>query len=189
MIVVFEGIPGSGKTSIIEVLAKELGKLGYTCSISNFQNSGPIVNKFILNAKKHQFGETARNYDYFLAISHHIMYLKMHMKKNEIILAEDFWGSLPAYAEWSFVGFDESDPFWDEYPIFFELETLTFLLDTPVKIAAQKSQWTKLHDAENAEKLTKRYHELAKKHGWERIKFMASLEKRAKACLKIILEN
>jgi thymidylate kinase len=190
MIVVFEGIPGSGKTSTIEILQQKLVEQGFACTISNFQESASIVKKLVEKAKNYQFGQPNRNFLFWLSILHHIIDLKekaQMLNEKEIILTEDCWGSLLAYAEWSFVGFGKDDPFWDEYLKSLNFHPLTFFLDTPVRIAQSRSPWAKLQDSDNARQLRVRYQELAKKFGWTSINGACLIENRAKKCMNLIL--
>jgi len=193
MIVVFEGTPGSGKTTTIEAVKKKLTDLGYKCQISNLKESTSfVVRRIAEKTKEYQYGETNRNYLYWIGISLHLIDLERRaekLKPNEIILVEDCWGSVIAHAEWSFVGFTIDDPLWDEYPNCFELKPLTLFLDTPIEVAQTRSLSARLKDPEIAQKLLNHYRALAKKYDWKKIEGMASVETRANLCLKLILKE
>lgn len=192
MIVVFEGLSGAGKSRTIEELVKVFETKKFSCRAYSIKNSTPAITKLIEKAKQHHFGNPNRNWWYCLARAHQdgfLLDLSHNLPKDEIVLVEEFWGSVIAYSEFLHFGDISYDrEFWENYPKNFKTPIdLTFWVDIPVEIAFQRKVSKVLDTPEIAEEISRRYKELAEKYQWLRVDGIKPWETRAVYCCNRIL--
>ena len=94
--VAFEGIPGSGKTTVIQILARELSRRGFKTEIVDTDNI-EYASLFHSMARSYPLGHPARTILYWmLRVQQHDTVKKLS-DKVDIILADRFWNSTFAF--------------------------------------------------------------------------------------------
>lgn len=194
MLVVFEGLPGGGKSKVISALKEQVPELGYnTCQVSTAESCSPVVARLIEIARGHQFGYPERNMLYWVARVHHdahVAYISSRAQQKDLILVDRLWGSLLAYANLLHFGIGADDPFWTIYPRAFRSQPdLTILLDISVAVARKRKNSPTLLDDGVAEGVRTRYRELARRHFWQTVNAEEPLEDVVKACQALIRQK
>lgn len=214
IVVVFEGLPGSGITTAIDLLQPKLvpASLGRGVKISNVENFLPkeekrkqeVLDRLLDYAKSQPYGLVGRNTLFWLARLSHDAHLSHQAQPagwfqagdTRIILVDRLWGTLIAHSGLHHIGIPPEDQdFWDNYPeVFVTKPNLTILIDTSIKNAAKRFQASQSHkglpplEDEILEGIRQKYQQLARKYHWLVVSGDQPIDQVVDDCFKAIAE-
>lgn len=152
MNIIFEGISGAGKTTVINLLCEELRKthrkiiniedLGYDTPLKKLLLE--MVDENILMQEKYKFN-TALYESLLLAANHHFIQEKLSSKKNEIcIFDRDFISILSYQKEILKTNYKNWKEIYDEYKkiILFNLKKIDMIvyIKVPLKVSIDRTE-------------------------------------------------
>ncbi len=192
MLAVFAGLPGSGKSETIREMLRIFAAKGYQSRHITISNCTLEIARLIEKVKELPFESPVRNGLYCQARAFqdtYLLKLSYELPKEEIILVEEFWESIIAYAPYLHQGIPLSDTdFWENYPKnFLTPVDITFWIDVSVKTAFKRKVSKILPMPETADEISKRFQSLHDKYGWLRVDGEKSWENRAVYCVNKIL--
>lgn len=181
--VAFEGIPASGKSTVINLVSQKLSKKGLRVKIIDIDNSGrnPILHSI---ARTFPFGHPGRIMLYWVMRLEQYNVLLNESKRSDIVFLDRFWNSTYVFdvctgrvpkSCWEWVS-----TFVTQKP------NLTFLFDVSVDIAQKRKTVEIVSDPNVAKKVKKAYFDLAQKLEWVVINTNKKREEVTNECYKII---
>lgn len=170
MIVSFEGLPNSGKSTASWMLKEKLCQAGIKTVVFDADNFGDGVT--IRNiANKYRPGHFSRVLLYWILHFQQEDAIERFQDDVDVIIVDRFWGSVSAID-------GSSDIPKDLLQIVLSYSTkpdLTFFLDVPLKIALGRKERKSIliNDSQLAKKIDKRYKKLADRENWVKVDAMA----------------
>lgn len=171
MIIVFEGMPGSGKTTQIALLKEYLESKGYEVVVSEAGKDNKLTDFVRRLALKLEFNSSERAFMFWIMRLLHAIFLDLKLDSlngKEIVLVDRCWGSLIANASVELKKYFNDD-FWDALgKELGQKIDCTILLDVSRKNSLKrKSSFTAENHPVYFRAVRKKFFELAKKHGWQ----------------------
>lgn len=161
--IVFEGIDGSGKSTLTEELKKSIELLYVTCE--------PTDSEIGLLARKVAYQESSPYHELFLYLAdraEHTVRIKEKMDSGYTVLCDRYWGSTAAYQAAHGV-IDMRYLVEIQMPFVLEAD-VTILFDLPVEDALKRisgrDDTSKYERMNFLEKVRENYLKLAQEHGW-----------------------
>ncbi len=183
--IVFEGIDGSGKSSVLDLLQERLEKVHFT--------KEPTDSKTGMMAQRIATEETSPYMDLFLYLAdrvEHTERIRERLDQDFHVVCDRYWGSTAAYQS----AYDEIQLEYAEsiQKPFIRKPNLTFLLDLNPKKAlkriSERSIKSKYEKLDFLQQVRDNYLELAVNHDWKIIDAEKGLEE-VKSDISRIIEK
>lgn len=180
--VAFDGLPGSGKTTVIGLIAHDLKNRGFDVEIADIETVGhariirPITKTFPL-------GHPARILLFWVLRLE--QYERMLKTAADIVLLDRFWGSTLAYDLYGNKIPQEAIEWLKQY-----LERqpdITLFFDAPLSVVRLRKEAKTMSDLAFARRVEGGYKELAQKLSWTRVDATEEPEEVKRHCLEAIL--
>ena len=184
LVVAFEGLSGSGKSTIIKKLIKTLHARGFRTAVTDM---GTVRHARMLLpiAKKYPPRSRFRSLIYWALRIEQSEAIKK-AENVDIIFADRFWGSTMACD-----GYGNSAPLkifeWIGESVECEPD-ITLFFKIPREVARKRKDAKTLRDEEFARRTEKGYEELAESKGWIRVDASREPKEIEQFCLEIINE-
>lgn len=183
LIVSFEGLPNSGKSTASRLLQEKLVKAGVKSIVLDADNFGDarIIRSV---ANKYRPGHFSRALLYWFLHFQQEDAIEKFRESQEVIIVDRFWGSVSAIDGSSDIPADllSSILSYSTKP------DLTFFIDVPLEVALgrkiRKSVLVNNHQV--AKRIEKKYHKLAEAGGWVRIDGQVQVEEVCEQCFAVV---
>lgn len=186
-VIVFDGIPGAGVSSLKDFLLELFEKAKLTCYFYSIEKNFP---ELIFEAMEDEQNLSSRNQIIMLARAHLdtlILDSLPNLEDTSYIFIDRWWGNTIAHLPYLHIGIDPTKELWNTYPQNFKTKILyTFFLDTPVKIAMKRLGYLSRYEENVLINIRKRYLKLTKKYKWIDLDGTLSTEELAKISAHII---
>jgi len=183
IVVAVEGLPGCGKTTIIELAVKELIIKGLRVGVVDIETVGDAsVLRSI--ARKYPLGHKSRIILFWLLRLQQYDFIQEMKHNRDIIFADRFWGSTIAFDIYgngvplevlSWVGENIQ-----EYP------DMTLFFSAPLQAVRERKKAKTMQKDEFALRVEQGYNELAREKNWTVIDATQKPDKVLEQCLKEI---
>jgi len=186
LVIAFEGVPGSGKTTIIQMLAKDLQVRGLRVEIADIDSSGhiPVLHTI---ARTYPFGHPARIFLYWTLRLQQYDMMQEILNKADIILADRFWSSTLVF-DIRAGGVPLECWEWANQHIKRQPD-ITFLFEVSLGIAQQRKRTEIMNNPDYAQRVEQAYSQLAGSLSWTRVDATRELVEVRNNCMKIILSR
>ena len=184
--VAFEGIPGCGKTTVIQLLVNDLANRGFKVEIADIDTIGhaPALHAI---ARTYPFGHPARIILYWALRLHQYDVMQEMLNKTDIILADRFWNSTFVF---DVCGNGISREFWKWFGRHVKRQPdITLFFEAPLGVVQQRKKVEIMSDPDFAQRVKQGYSELADKLSWTRVDATRELVEVKNNCMEIILSN
>lgn len=186
LIVAVEGLPGSGKTTVTEMMVADLLALGLKTELADIESAGhaPVLRAI---ARTYPLGSPVAMFIFWaLRLHQHNLILEM-LSHTDIIFADCFWSSAVAFDVYgNSVPREIVD--WVSKQYIKLQPDITFLFEAPIDVLKRRGKGTKMMgDPEFARRVEKGYQELADKLAWVRVDATLAPAKVKEHCLQVIL--
>jgi len=184
-IVSFEGIPGSGKTTVLLMIQKKLTQMGYKVKVVDIDFTGLALKLHPL-ARKFPFGHPARVMMYWsLRLDQYDTVVKMS-KTNDIVITDRFWDSTYVFDVCTGNAPKEA---WDWCNNHIQRRPdLTFLFEAPLEVVSTRKAVEITAKQEVAKTVMLAYSDLARRSNWTVIDANRAVSTVADDCLRRISE-
>jgi thymidylate kinase len=184
--IAFEGIPGGGKTTVINFLTKELTTRGLRTLIVDIDNTkeAPILHTI---ARTFPYGDPARVMFYWLLRiqQYDAMQEGSLSGQYDIILADRFWSSTLAFdvdgAGVPIECWNWASQHIQKHP------DITFFFDLPFKFAEKRKKNGIMSNNAFTKRVINRYYQLAEKLSWNIVDATQDVSSVGNYCLQRIL--
>ncbi len=183
----FEGLPGSGKTTVIKMIVKKLQwKHGLRVGVVDIETVGdaPVLREL---TRKYPLGHPSRIILFWLLRLQQYDIMQEMLEEYDVVLADRFWGSTVAFDIYG-NGVPEEVLDWVGKHIKNYPET-TFFFSAPLKVVQDRKRAKTMQDDEFARKVERGYNDLAEKMSWVEIDATQDPEKVAEECVNVILSK
>lgn len=185
LIVAVEGLPGSGKTTIIEMMISDLRKRGLMIEMADIETIGhaPVLRAI---ARTYPLGHPVRILIFWVLRLQ--QYEKMQeMAGADIVFVDRFWGSTLA-----FDGYGHGVPhklleWFGQY--IKRQPDITFFFEAPLEIVQQRKKSKTMSDPGFARRVEQGYQQLTAALSWIRVDATQEPVQIKKHCLEIILSK
>ncbi|MCL4367281.1 thymidylate kinase [Patescibacteria group bacterium] len=163
LIVAFEGLPGVGKTAVINRLSPVLIHKGYRVSVTDIE-SAPGSSQILEIAKTYPQGSIDRSLLLWSLRIKQYEVTKQQSWTTDLVIMDRSWGTVLAY-----------DYYGNNLPLSLinylgssidNIVDLTLLLDAPLDIVRERKLAASMQDLVYAQKVARGYHDLAREKGW-----------------------
>lgn len=185
LIVAIEGLPGSGKTTVIQMMADELRGRGLKIGTVDIEITGyaPALRAI---ARTYPLGHPAR------VLLFWVLRLQQYEAMQEltgmdIVFADRFWGSTLAYDVYGHGMPRELADWFGRY--IKRQPDITILFEAPLGVVRQRKEAKTMSDPDFARRVERGYQELADALSWIRVDATQEPEEVKKRCLEIILSK
>ncbi len=189
LIIVFDGIPASGKSTTIEWLRKRLEQENITVGTVDI-NSGTNARKLKEIADTYEHGAKIRMILFWARRIEQDQKMRQLSKRRDVVLSDRFWGTALAY-DGAGSGVPEEVLDWSTRDLL--RPDLTFLMSAPLSALRKRDPSPvlspALHDAEYAERVRQGFETLARKYGWIVVDTSRSEDEVHEYCLGVIRER
>jgi len=184
--VAVEGLPGCGKTTVIEMMMDDLRRRGLKVTMVDIETIGhaPILRAI---ARTYPLGHPARILLFWVLRLQQYDAMQEMSKDTDIIFADRFWGSSIAFDVYG-NGVPRKIPEWVGQHIK-RPPDITFLFEAPIEVVRQRKEAKTISDDGFARRVEKGYDELANALSWTRVDAMREPEHVKNSCLEIVLSN
>jgi dTMP kinase len=180
--VAVEGLPGSGKTTVIRMLASELRSLGLTVEVVDIDSTGcaPILRPIV---KAYPLGHPARILLFW------VLRLQQYEAMQawagaDVVFADRFLGSTVAYDAYGH-GLPRELLHWlGQY--FDHQPDITFLFEAPLAVVRKRKKTETMDDPGFAERVEQGYQKLADALSWTRVDATQEPDCVAEFCFRVI---
>lgn len=184
--VAFEGIPGSGKTTVIQMLAEDFHGRGFRVEIADIDTVGhtPALHAI---ARTYPLGHPARIILFWALRLQQYEVMQEMLNKTDIIFADRFWSSTFVF---DVCGNGVPHEFWEwvEQHITRQPD-ITLFFEVPLDVAQQRKRVEIMDDQNFARCVKYEYSQLAERLSWIRIDATGELKEVRDNCLNIILSR
>lgn len=184
LFVAFEGLPGTGKTTAIEKIKKDLKRNGFKAVISDIETIGDAPRLRAI-AGKYPPGHPAKILLFWILRIQQYDFAMENLGNADVVIADRFWGSTLAFDVYGNMVPEELMRWVKGYIKIWP--DITFFFDAPLGVAIKRKESGTMKDIKFARRAEKGYLALAEKLGWVRVDASLSPEKVEKICLDIIL--
>ena len=184
--VAIEGLPGCGKTTVIEMMMESLRKDGLKVKMVDIETTG---NAAVLRAiaREYPLGHPARIVLFWVLRLQQYDAMQDMLKNTDIIFADRFWGSSLAFDVYG-NGVPREVLDWVGQHIK-QQPDITLLFEAPIEVVRQRKEAKTMNDIGFARRAEKGYQELAKMLSWIRIDATQKPERVKEFCLQAILSK
>lgn len=184
--VAVEGLPGCGKTTVIEMLMRDLRARGRVVEMVDIEITGsaPALRAI---ARTYQLGHPARILLFWVLRLQQYDALRGMLGKTDIIFADRFWGSTLAFDVYG-NGVPREFLEWVGQHIERQLD-LTFLFEAPLEVVRQRKTANTMSDLGFARRVEQGYEYLADTLGWIRVDATREPASVAEQCLEVIVSK
>lgn len=182
--VAVEGLPGSGKTTLIRTMMPELNSLGFTTAMVDVETVGyaPAIRAI---ARPFPTGHPVRSLFFW------ILYLledeRVTKEKADIVFLDRSWSSQVAFDVYG-NGIPREILEWVGSRIQNQPD-ITLFLEAPVKTVWQRRKSKSMSDPAFAERVARGYHELADILKWIRIDTTQETLQVKEQCIRAVLQK
>jgi len=181
--VAFEGLPGCGKTTVINELRKIFEEKGFDTGTVDIETTGHAPELRPI-AKTYPPGHPSRIMIFWmLRLQQHEAMQKM-IGEKDIVFADRFWGSTLAM---DIYGNKVPSEAVEWIGAHIEYPDVTIFFDAPLGTVLKRKKATTMQNKQFARRVEKAYKKIAKEMKWKRIDATQKKEKAVEDCLKIIL--
>lgn len=182
--VAIEGLPGCGKTTLIEKLISDLRSRGLKVEIFDIETTDQAPTLRAI-AKDYPRDHPFRTLIFWALHLQRYDAMEAARELIDIAVADRFWGTALVYALY---GDNLPRQALDWITRYFKRQPdITFFLDVPLAVAQQRKKSMTLEDHDFAERIFKGYQEIAHGQSWTLIDALQTPEAVKNQCLKIIL--
>lgn len=164
--VAFEGMPGCGKSTAIEIVASDPRLRGFKVAVLDIDSS-PDAPSIRPVANTCPFNNPARILLFWVLRLQQYDLIQQKRKNTDIFLLDRFLGSSIAYDVYGNGVPRELVDWVGQY--IKQMPDITFFLDVPLEIARERKKSKTMVDLEFARRVERGYQELAREFSWVRI--------------------
>jgi thymidylate kinase len=171
--VAFEGLPGSGKTTAIEGVVRDLTEQRFNVDVVDIETIGhaPELRQI---TREYPLGHRARIMLFWILRLQQYETINANNNDRDVIIADRFWGSTLA-----FDGYGNRVPKevldWVGEGVHIQPD-LTLFFDAPLSVVKQRKKATTLQNPEFAKRVAMGYRRLADEYGWVNIDATQDIE-------------
>lgn len=182
--VAVEGLPGCGKTTVIEMLMRDLRARGLAVEMVDIETTGsaPALRAI---ARTYPLGHPARILIFWVLRLQQYDALRGMLGRADIIFADRFWGSTFAFDVYG-NGVPRELLEWVGRHIERQLD-VTFLFEAPLEVVRTRKVANTMHDLGFARRVEQGYEHLADTLGWIRVDATREPARVAEQCLEVIV--
>lgn len=179
LLVAVEGLPGSGKTTVIGLVVKELAAYGIRAGVADIERTAyaPVLRPI---TRAYPLGHPARIL-LFWVLRLQQYDAALSMKDADIVFLDRFWGSTLAFDVYGH-GMPKELVKWfgDRLE---RIPDITIFLDAPLTVVRRRKQAKTMQNARFARRVMLGYRELARTLGWVRVDATRPAEAVMRQCL------
>jgi dTMP kinase len=182
--VAIEGLPGCGKTTLIEKLVSDLHSRGLKVEVFDIETAGhaPTLRAIV---KDYPPDHPLRTIIFWALRIQQYDSVEAAQGMADVVIADRFLGSTLVYNRYG-ANLPRSVVDWiSRY--FKHQPDITFFLDVPLEVAKRRKKSKTLEDQNFARRIFKGYQEIAQSQSWTRIDATQEPNAVKNQCLKIIL--
>jgi len=186
LIVAFEGLPGTGKTTAAEKIVATLRSEGLQVGFVDIETIGdaPVLRE---SARKFPLGHPARILLFWVLRLQQFEMMQSLTKTCDIVIADRFWGSTIAF---DVFGNKVPEEVVNWFGSFITKEPdITFLFDAPIDLIRKRKEAKTMKNPSFAERVYAGYKQQAKKKGWLRVDAAKDPETVYSVCLEVIRDH
>lgn len=181
-----EGLPGCGKTTVIEMMMKELRSRGLKVEMVDIETVGHAPTLRAI-ARTYSLGHPVRIMLFWVLRLQQYDAMQEMLGGVDIIFADRFWGSSLAF-----------DVFGNGVPREFlewigqhikQQPDITLLFEAPIEVVRQRKEAKTIRDDGFAKRVEKGYQELADTLSWLHVDATQEPERVKEHCLRIVLSG
>lgn len=184
--VAVEGLPGCGKSTIIEMMASELREKGLLVEIVDIETTGqaPVLREI---ARGYSLGHPARIMIFWVLRLQQYEAIQKMKDSVDIVFADRFWGSTLAFdiygnkVPWEFLE-------WVGQHIKVKPD-ITIFFEAPIEVVRQRKEAKTMNDLGFARRVECGYQELSAFFSWVPVDATREPSKVKKECLRIVLSR
>lgn len=183
--VAVEGLPGAGKTTVIQMMVDELRGRGLNVSVVDIETIGhaPALRPI---ARMYPFGHPARILLFWvLRLQQHEIMQKM--SDADIVFADRFWGSTLAFDVYGHGMPRELLEWFGRY--IKQQPDITILFEAPLETVLQRKEAKTMKNLRFAERVERGYRQLSDELSWVRVDATQEPEEVKRRCLEIIFSR
>lgn len=184
LIVAVEGLPGCGKTTIIEMMLDDLRERGLKVEAADIETVGhaPALRAV---ARMYPLGHPARILLFWVLRLQQYEAMQEMSDSTDVIFADRFWGSTLAY---DFYGNGVPRELLDWVGRHVKQQAdITLLFEAPLEVVQQRKESKTISDLSFARRVERGYQQLANAFSWVRVDATQEPEQVKKRCLEVIL--
>jgi len=184
-IISVEGLPGAGKTTIIEMIVHDLEERGVKVGMVDIETTAdaPILRPM---TRQYPPGHPSRIMLFWiLRLQQYDVMLKMIENGADVVIADRYWGSTMAFDVYGNRLPREVVDWIGRYIV--RQPDITLYFEAPLDVVRQRKESTTMKDLEFARRVEQGYKLLANELSWIRIDATEEPEQVRKRCLEIIL--
>ena len=183
--VAVEGLPGCGKTTVIEMMMDNLRKRGLKVKMVDIETIGHAPTLRAI-ARTYPLGHPARIILFWVLRLQQYDEMQKMLEGADIIFADRFWGSSLAFDVYG-NGVPREILGWVGQHI--KQSDITFLFEAPIEVVRQRKEAKTIRDDGFARRVAKGYQELADALSWTRVDATQEPEHVMECCLRVVLSN
>ncbi len=186
LIVAVEGMPGCGKTTVIQMMVDNLRKRGFLIEVADIETIGyaPVLRAI---TRTYPLGHPARILLFWVLRLQQYEHIKNMLDQADIIFADRFWGSTLAYDVY---GHGTPRELLDLFGQYIKRQPdITLLFEAPLDVVRQRKEAKTMSDLGFARRVEQGYCELADSLFWVRVDASQEPEWVKEYCLGVILSR
>ena len=184
--VAVEGLPGSGKTTVIGMMMDDLRKRGFTVQMADIETVGhaPVLRAI---ARTYSLGHPARILLFWILRLQQYEKIQEMASAADIVFADRFWGSTIAFDVHG-NGVPCELLAWVGQHIERSLD-ITFFFEAPVDFVRKRKESKTMGDLGFAQRVEQGYQQLAEALSWVRVDATKEVEQVKEYCLGAVLRE